>query len=401
MLIDQHLTKLATLADEIQLSLNKGGINKTYHQHLHSWNEWPKTNREHMDLINDRSGVKPEEKQRGLNYGLEGQVIDQMKTNNIRARKEQIITRLVWEMRTRPDAYVVFNTLTIKGEYEQKVFGPGSYAWQQYLAKFHWQLYGTTKRPETSSYGAVVEKGTETGRLHIHVVHVVDQCPGDDPNKGSVRPTKREIESLKGCWAYGYSAPIAVRTDPRDAYAQAGWLWPVARTKGGDFAPVKGSINAIASYIGKYVAKAYNANKQEGIKTWRTRMSRNLGMMPIREAIREMQDHHLLEILNTELPTLKAHLRRVPGGRLKLEAAREILRRNPSHVQKITGLEPEPSVIERVRNLWTRPTWISKTQRNGNSSTEPGTETIEALEKAFKDEQGKPGITTGPAKGYR
>ena len=352
----------------------------------------------------EKAGDQVEEKTRRPSYGLEGLVIDAMKESNIQARKQQMITRMVWEMKTRPDAYVIFNTLTIRGEYEGTVFDKGSYAWQSYLAKFHYKLYGTAKRPEGSTYAAVVEKGGKTGRLHIHVLHIVDKCPGDDPNKGSMAPTRREIEALKGCWEYGWSSPIAVRTDPRDAYARAGWLWPLMRSKGGRWKPIKGSMTAVATYVGKYVAKAYGTQHKKGRETWRTRVSRGLGLRPMTKALETLESSLLAEMVTREIPRILIHQRRLPAGTLKVKAARELLRRNPSLLQRATVLVPAESLIEKVRNHWTRSRTTFRTPRSGPSNGEESSLTenaLSALETLFGKPEGRQGITAGACKGYR
>src|SRR5437773_8049287 len=51
-----------------------------------------------------------------------------------------------------------------------------------------------------------------------------------DPNFGRRVRNRRQLNSLRNTWPYGYSMPIAVRYT-QDAFSRSGWLWPVDRSE--------------------------------------------------------------------------------------------------------------------------------------------------------------------------
>ena len=389
MVIDSDIRGIAPLVDQLRAGLNNGSYNKTQE----AWNRrWPKTNKEHLEQVQRRAGLEPEVKRPAVLYGILRGVVSRYKEKSVRARKHQIATRLTWEMTSRPEAYVVFNTLTVDGKSERLVFGKQSYAWQSYLAKVHWLVYGTAKRPKESSYAAVVERGEKTGRLHIHVMHVMSKCPGEDPNKGATTPKRREIQEWKKCWEYGWSAPIAVRTGPTDAYAQAGWRWPAIK-QGKRWVPVEGSVGKVANYLAKYVGKTYNAAHTKGsIHPWRTRISRNLGTKRVAEKVASLPLETLEEVVERHVPTIKMMGRGVPSQMWRTAAAKEILRRKPRSSWKAMYLEPAPSLTDRIRRLLSRTTRTSSPEITGSTNSDLSESTMEAL----REPPGRlPGIETG------
>lgn len=253
--------------------------------------------------------------------------------------------------------FMVFNTLTVKdGEYDA-VFGNKD-AWRDYIRKadrlFAQAAYGSIRAAKGKRYHdylAVVEAGSTTGRLHIHVLHLFSHLPPgfDDPNTGLAVPYRREIAALKGLWPHGNSAPIAVRYNITDAYGLAGWRWPFDRkTQKGlkANAPL-----AVARYVAKYVTKSTNSNS--GGYAWRVKKSQTLGRMILERLVQETTTTTLTTISSNPLLTLRLGRKKVPGSLLRMLSLREIQNRSSMIDLFTLGMdaEPQPSLLQRSRAL--------------------------------------------------
>lgn len=259
----------------------------------------------------------------------------QLELKSKHGRKAEALARLSLEMQTRKDWYAVFNTLTVESASLDYVFKPGSGAWHNYIVSID-RLFGINshgswrkalterkKGNEFHTYFAVVERGSKTGRLHIHVLHLFKDMPKtfSDPNTALTVPYRREIFKLKPYWSYGKSSPIAVRFGPGDAFAKSGWRWPTAKDR---INPLKLSTHgAMVNYIAKYVSKSYiEENKScQTIripKMFRIRCSRNLGKTVVNQLVQGFTYLQVQSIIRERrLPYL-------PGVRLP----RNLLRRS-------------------------------------------------------------------------
>jgi len=254
-------------------------------------------------------------------------------------RKSELLRRLLIEVeaRSREGWYVVFNTLTVAPHSMSKVFpskvlrvlgtpearsgrvaGSRSTAWTDYVRAvdrfFGQAAFGTyrnamrerAKGNEYHTYFAVIEKGGENGRFHIHVLHVFKVLPSScsDPNYGVNVPYNREIDALKKFWKLGtgFSAPIAVRFSYGDSFGRKGWRWPVELNKETkQYEPIKANpVGSVCGYVSKYITKSY-FNKDENL--WRTRISRKMGALPLSQKIQKMSKSQKLTFLQN--PQLK------------------------------------------------------------------------------------------------
>jgi len=238
-------------------------------------------------------------------------VLETLKKNCQLSRKSEIQARLMCEalVREKQGWFMVFNTLSVQGHKLGEVFNESSTAWTDYIRAIHRavgiSIYGSWRTALQSSkrryinlsdnpiymedtafhsYIACVERGGLHGRLHIHVLHFMKKLPKGcyDPNLHKDKDyTNREIHALKKYWKFGFSSPIAVRLGQNDAYSKLYWKYPqkfdpLTKT----YQPLKsGSSIKIVKYIVKYIAKSYNNPTYKGGLSWRTKMSRNLGMM--------------------------------------------------------------------------------------------------------------------------
>ena len=225
--------------------------------------------------------------------------------------------------------YVVFNTLTVSDDNIDAVFAKGSKHFRDYIRNIT-RAVGrqnelTSRQSdelvlELHKYFAVVERGDETGRLHIHVMHMLKTLPKGctDPNYGIVDGMRREIQEFKKYWRYGLSAPIAIRYGHEDAFSRDGWQWPLRKDKTGlTILFSSGTIDQVANYVGGYL----DMQRLEG--KWKTRMTRNLGLHRIQEIMEKMSSRTLLKALRA--PRKQSTPPRVPHWSILASLMRKML----------------------------------------------------------------------------
>ena len=270
-----------------------------------------------------------------------------LRNKTLKARKYELSTRLRYEMhfRLKQGWFVLFNTLTCDAQNIHRVFEAGSLDWSNYIrsvdraigSKVHgsWRnaVFARRNGDEFHTYFAVVERGTEHGRLHIHVLHFMKDLPFGYacPNRGLLVPNKREYASFKCFWSFGFSSPVAVRINLSDAWSKIGWRWPVS-IQNGNYTPVKSSHpDAVCSYIGDYITDIleYNNdnNRKVGIQ-WRTRLSRKLGLLPLEILLKKLSRVSKLRLCQNpiQLSRMKLLRRPIPRHLMRRLIIKELLR---------------------------------------------------------------------------
>ena len=374
--------------------LNNGVNNKTeknYREARLEWKKLPKTTEEHSIEIFDDYVKRNSNNHRAITKIFLRNLREQTKA----ARKEELTNRLMYEIAEAhgKDWFVVFNTLTVRNEHIDEVF-ENSKIWQEYIRCVSAAVGGK----EGHRYFAVTEIGSKTGRLHIHVIHMMKRLPekASDPNSGRLIPTYREIGAFKGMWKYGFSAPIAVRLSTKDAYAKIGWRWPARKTAAGHEALKNGHPGAIAAYLGKYITKANATNLGRKYK-WRTKMTRKLGTGLVKKILGQMKDEELRQVAN--IPTTKKILilgKRIPKALLKREAVKEWMKRNRKNrnIWKwLTELKAADSSVKRHKDLITGKldnSWqnIGNTRIKNWMNTDTFNKLLGVIEKIEKTELG-------------
>ena len=309
----------------------------------------------------------------GATDPVERQYLADLKQQSIAARVSEHGKRIEDEVvyRSRLGWFIVFNSLTVAPHHYDKVFAPGSTCWRDYIKEVTRavgaSIYGTKRKADLMrgtepyhTYFAVVERGGENGRLHIHVLHCFRDMPDSwksDPNKGSPVPKAREVTRLKGYWKYGFSTPIAVRYSGSDAFSRIGWKWPVVIPKGKKtFEPYMAKQPmAMARYMCKYLSKSYESRK--GMKQWRTRISRKFGLTRITMLVSRLTDAELADLIDSAsaLPMVKE--RTFPKRTLRLQLIRENVKRlkcgsgSPMLIPEklLKALRAQPPIVERMR----------------------------------------------------
>lgn len=274
--------------------------------------------------------------------------------------------------------FFVFNTLTVDPANYLAVFDTKSREFRNYVRRVERDIaragYGRLSAApadtaEYHQYFAVVEEGSQTGRLHIHVVHMCKFLPDGafDPNAGLDCATRREITCFKSYWAHGFSAPIAVRFGHGDAFGRQGWRWPVVMERGRAVAIQNGSAGAVCGYLAKYLVKSYAS----GGFQWRTRMTRNLGLSKIFSAVKILSYRSLVVLSSPLCPVLwerPIHGRQLPMSLVRRAVVREVmirLRTNPSpgrlrrFYRRFMAAKPRPSCVVRFRILTNEKRFLS------------------------------------------
>ena len=294
-------------------------------------------------------------------------LLDKVRGRCLSARKNELLFRaeLAVTSAVRDGWFVLFNTLTVAPEHEATVFSVGSRAFSEYIRamerKVHRAVHGSVRRgngDRTHRYFAVVERGDATGKLHIHVVHLLKRLPDccSDPNFGVARPVRREVDSLRELWQYGWSSPVACRFGPLDAYGRIGWSWPHDMVAGRLVPQRCSNSGAVAGYLTKYLTKDVRERRKD---VWRVRMTRGLGVLELRSLLQTLNPETLMFLSLhpwSRRHRFKVRTRIIPLDLLRREAQRAwlkvMIRTNPKMIWSwMVALPPAPGLLSRVRDL--------------------------------------------------
>ncbi|UOF78723.1 replication associated protein [Microviridae sp.] len=226
--------------------------------------------------------------------------------------KTAVVHQSAWS--AKQQHYMIFNTLTVAPGHMLKVFAENSKAFKNYIARVN-------RRCGKHHYAAVVEEGSKTGRLHIHVIHFLEKLPKNarDPNTGLAIPNRRELGALKALWDHGYSSPKIIRYSPTDAWGRAAYRWPIDPETG---APLRiRSPVATSLYLAKYINKAHSSKQRETYK-WRTRKTHGLGKQILEELLSTLTPHQLHDIASANAMTAKLNYLTIPTKLLRMTALR-------------------------------------------------------------------------------
>jgi len=291
----------------------------------------------------------------------------------LKARKFDLKKRLEHEIVTRnqDNWFMIFNTLTVDPQYIDHVFNVGSKCWTNYVRSIDRAIgiveHGSWRKAvkareygqEFHTYFACVERGAENGNLHIHVLHLCKKLPLNayDPNRGAIRPNNREIDFFRPYWKYGHSTPIAVRFGQADAYGLIGWRWPVEKIGGLWLSLSLNSPMGLCEYMSKYVAKSIESKQSKGLKTWRIRLSRGLGIIPTLELVKILPQEKLEQIIRIpNLSKVKMFNRPINQRLLRSLAYRQLIKlQTPKKLSMINtalyNLEPREGLLKKLNNV--------------------------------------------------
>jgi len=355
-----------------RLDNNNVICNKTYEECYSLYVRYPKTLKEHAQLLfgghyYKAKNVKepcPELKQFLIN----------LKNNTLKSRKFESLAllRVECQYRYKQGWYFVFNTLTVDNNYLSDVFSNGSAVWTNYIRSID-RMFGiksfgdwrTALRQrklgnEFHQYFAVVERGGETGRLHIHVLHMFKDLPDQfvDPNYGARIPVSREIDYMKSFWKYGYSSPIAVRFNSSDAYAKKFWRWPVEKMPKVGYVSLETSdIERMINYVGKYISKTLDQpiNSKEVIR-WRIRKSRTMSKQVLQVLVDKLKVKELALVMVVNPIVLKMRGKILPIRMLRLMVLRKLMIYwTITNCQKLSqfqaNLMPRENIVKQFVNM--------------------------------------------------
>jgi len=268
--------------------------------------------------------------------------------------------------------FMVFATLTVDDSHLDIVFSQNSSSWTDYIRSIDravgirchgsWSnaLKARLNGDDFHRYFAVVEYGGQTGRPHIHVIHMMKQLPHgcSDPNLGMLTPYNLNIDGMRHFWSFGKcSTWIPMRYSNSDAFSKINWRWPSPKNKKtGKYVPVPlGTALRVANYVCKYINKSYAEDRRKGEIKWRTKMSRKLGLKPMELLINQMSHQQISRsIINP--PTLILLNQRLPKTMFRRLLFRRWLNRKSStrsFIRKLwvlSRLEPKENILKRFAN---------------------------------------------------
>jgi len=276
-------------------------------------------------------------------------------------RAHRARTLLTYELadKAAQNWFLLFNTLTVAPEHYSKIFGKECTAFRKYINDFTRLIrkaVNATKRqdPRTyHTYAAVVEAGSRTGRLHIHVIHCIKALPlqAKDPNFARPRPNARELACIKPLWQYGHTCPIMIRYSLSDAYGKAGYRWPLDPAR--DAAMQFRSPLATAGYMAKYIAKSYGSPKRTK-HLWRIRKTHQLGQNVLTYLTSQLTSRSLLVIASSNLLTAKLNRSNIPPSLIKQASLKRLHSRASQNdrrgmLEMGKRMQPNPSPLQCLR----------------------------------------------------
>lgn len=338
-LVEKELKPFILKIEEIKRGIN----NKTYIEEIRKYhNKLPKLE-DHWYLITNTFWRKPTK----TNCNITKTYLDKLNRTKKDARTWN------WTWRTTQELiqahlnkeFIIFNTLTVSNENYETIFEKRSKAFREYINN----LNKCTEEP--GRYFGIRETG-ELGRQHLHTLHTYCKIPKQwqlDPNYGRRKPYRREIQSIKKHWKWGYSTPIAIRFNSNDAWAHLGWRWPTDRM--GTPKPTTSPIQ-LAKYLAKYLTK----QSQEESELWLTKRTQNWGMTTINKILDKMTNQELMILM---LSKTKHHWKiagiPTPPTILRWQAMKNFNSRQKIHLNTLMALNAQDSIIKRIQIL-TNPT---------------------------------------------
>jgi len=287
------------------------------------------------------------------------------------ARLAELKIRLEYEVseKTKLGWFMVFDTLTVEGSNYDSIFNVGSRSWNIYINSINrsvgiayyrsWRKAIEARKHGESwhTYFSVIERGSENGRMHIHVIHFMRVLPYNcvDPNVGLNVPLNREIDGFKRFWQYGFSTPIAVRYSDQDAFGKIGWRYPAVMeenvVKG---CPMNDPI-AVCYYMTKYLTKEIQNEKEH--YTWRIRLTRGLGTKVLSSYSQTLSMKEKRVVLAMESSgILKIREKSIPLTLLKRIVMKSYLTKMISKIPFMTlkylkTLKPTENIVVRLKSI--------------------------------------------------
>lgn len=222
--------------------------------------------------------------------------------------------------------FVIMNTLTWRHE-----DSADKSHYRNYRERVDRLLYSVGVRKEDHKIYCVPEYGETRGRLHLHVLHIlhVSRLPWSLDKFG-------QVEEIKKCWRYGISKPFAIRFGKDDAWSRIGHPCPI------DVLP--NAAERVASYVSHYVVKKGSVICQTKKKSWRTSMTRGLGLKPLLNGLKMFPPKDLLKITREDLRRMKD----VPS----MLVLKQIAKLNASRLRRhFMDVPPLESLPKRLRDM--------------------------------------------------
>ena len=314
----------------------------------------------------------PKPKPRSYNSPHEAivnEIYESCSNSALLARRDNYVYRLCVEFAhaRRNGWYAIFNTLTCRNDALPKVFGDGhSEYWKDYIRNVEYYLARSdgicykdiyNDKKSYHRYFAVVELGHDSGRLHIHVIHLAKHLPvsGRWQVNDARMCEEYTLPGVSACWNFGISHATALRISDKDAYSKyIRWPRRVSDVTGRvDNTPdLEYPDTVLAQYVTKYLTKSRTTDP--GVNKWRTKATKNLGTGLLKTIAEDLTDKQLYALMvhRTPLPIETDQVvLSIPSALLIYIAEKEWMKRQLARKPKLLLYQRQTSISERVKSL--------------------------------------------------
>lgn len=272
---------------------------------------------------------------------LDQALLDTLHRNTRSARhRERLYTTIVAAYEFERQGYYPFLlTPNCRPRQDAYVMNPDNHVWKRFMDWLNKTLKSHAKKHNLEyrkvEYCKVVELSPKRGKPHIHAILWLPFLPYGltDPNRGSGCPNRTNVLFFfkfwsKFCDKAGYDCR-AWRMGPTDAFAKAGWQWPVIpnAAKDGFVDQKAGPPEAMGGYLAKYLTKDYirNPKNKRRLLTWST--SKAFGKKAIHKLVNLVSDETLQYLRHIKNPPWTHHGQMVPSSLIRRAANRTYMSR--------------------------------------------------------------------------
>ena len=284
------------------------------------------------------------------------ELVRRLKVMADKSRRSAWVSRVSVEAREANDAgwYMIFDTLSVNRIKElpldERVFENGR-EWGKYVARIEEEVRkalgykrhkpdgsGGPPRNTYARHFCRFEGGKDGKNPHAHVIWFLKDVPHEwkrDPNAGSGKPNKREINDMKKHWPWGWATPMPVRCHGDVWTDKHKWKWPCK--KDGSEVPKRGP-EVCGRYVAKYLHKGANADAFPW--THRVKATRGLGLGSLRKTLKEMPQRQLKGLAYPHIPSHTAS-----QFLFQCSYSRSLLKREARSERVSRCLELKPSLV--------------------------------------------------------
>lgn len=329
---------------------NYGVLNKTYIEHIQKGT----SAKDHWILLTGNNKATPWPKVKKQYKPDIRRILMKEERRKIQIRTQELKTRMSLELieAYNRGEYIIYNTLTVSPQHYREVFKKESKHWREYIKK--------CEQRGQRTYAAILETD---GRNHIHTIQIFKTIPQEwkiDPNSTTQIPYRRELNPVKRLWPWGWSTPIPVRFNAKDAWSKLGWKWIITKEGKLQETTLPGQL---AGYLAKYLTKS----RTKGEYQWRTRIKKNFGLEPIQNILNKMTEAELNQMNTMKNETWKIGPIYLSKATLTTQILKNLKERG-MNLPKPQDASTQPDIIK-VYKTSTQPKRIHSSWNSDEEST--------------------------------